>query len=427
MNLSVFRYLLLLTLLLILPPATFAIDPRFELDTSKLAGGKKQESMAKKPAARRYRQRNSAMLLQKLPDNQDSASRTEQPATTIPPVELQKIRSFWGAMVPGTGQEELKPLVFSSANFSLSIDPARYPRFKTLDDAVLLLDTDNSLPPLVKSLISERDPSIRIVTAAGNSRRQFLGELLKGGGFYSVEEYPVMSFGTDPQLKIRFDYKVERTDESVMKNELVLVNADQQGLPVRLNEYLQKQGFRLYEPFATGGAAPLPPRHTVIHSFNDRQGDMVDHLLSWLSLPVEKNRRLELFTPAENGISLSVSAERYFVYKGERFVINHFNGDPVTYTLFRLLETKGYRVITLDSGDSFRPLADKLLSRLGLSSGYMPHLLATDPSGRYSLELSGFMLENFSKGGGALLLTDLPIEKELQGILYDHGYKVQKR
>ena len=49
---------------------------------------------------------------------------------------------------------------------------------------------------------------------------------------------------------------------------------------------------------------------------------------------------MQLFSAVESGIALSVAAERYFERAGKRYVLASFTGDAVTYTLFRLLETK---------------------------------------------------------------------------------------
>ncbi|MDK9719489.1 MAG: hypothetical protein OEL57_16530, partial [Trichlorobacter sp.] len=64
---------------------------------------------------------------------------------------------------------------------------------------------------------------------------------------------------------------------------------------------------------------------------------------------------------------------------------------------------------------------------MDLPSSYASHLLLADPAGQYSVEMSGFMLENTMAGGGAVMLTDRPIENAMRELLYDHGYQVQER
>jgi hypothetical protein len=416
-----------------LPSVSSAIDARFELDPAQVKKesggsarrGKNARSSASHRSAKNHR---TGIALHR--------SSHEQPAATLQLTsrnpdagaaqDVQKVRSFWDTLVPA-GDAALPALTFKSDTYELSIDPVRYPLLRAADGGVILLDKDASLPPLVRTLIQERNSKVRVVTASSTDTRRFLGELLGNAGFYSVEEQPVMTFGTDPQLKVRSDFKVERTSESVMNNEVMLVSAARQGLPVRLSEYLKTQGLKVSEPFADQPLAPVPIRHRVVRVAPEAQGQIVDLVLETLAVPAERNRRVELFRAAETGVGLSVAADRYFEYAGKSYVVTKFTGDPVTYTLFRLLETKGYRVVILEAQDNFKAVASKLLSRMDLPSSYASHLLWADQAGRYSFEMSGFMLENSTSGGGAVMLTDRPIEKAMRELLYDHGYLVQER
>jgi hypothetical protein len=436
LRLPVFALLpaLLLSVQLVHPRNSHAIEARFELDPSqvtKSAGSPVQREKASRRSGyhRANRSHKNSVVLHKDPADQNQSSASMPLAsgsgTAVMP-DLQQVRSFWETLNPPKG-EPLQPLAFKSDSFELAVDPARYPLFKAVDGGKVLLDTGGTLPPLVRSLIQEKDPSVRIVTASSAGSQPFLRALLSAGGFYSVEEQPVMTFGTDPLLKVRSDFKVERTAESVIRNDVMLVSASRQGLPSRLTDYLKTQGFKLLEPFAERVAAPLPLRHQVIHVAPRDQIHTVDQVLAALSVSAERNRRVQLFSAVESGIALSVAAERYFERAGKRYVLASFTGDAVTYTLFRLLETKGYRVVILEPQDTFKSIATKLLTRMELPSSYASHLLVSDPAGRYSLQMSGFLLENSLSNGGTVMLTDRPLEQNVRELLYDHGYQVQER
>ena len=415
------------------PSTGCAIDTRFELDPAQV---KKESSRvarrgksARSGASHHYvKSHRTKIALHKSPLEQPTSTlqltsyNTE--AGGVP--DIRKIRSFWDTLVPA-GDAALPALSLKSDAFELTIDPVRYPLLKAADGGFILLDKDVSLPPLVRTLIQEKDAKVRIVSASPADARRFLGALFGVAGFFSVEEQPVMTFGKDPQLKVRSDFKVERSAESVMNNEVVLVSAARQGLPLRLAEYLKTQGLSVSEPFADQVHTPVPLRHRVVRAAPQGQGQAVDLVLETLAVPAERNRRVELFRTSETGVGLSVAAERYFEYGGKRFVVTRFTGDPIAYTLFRLLETKGYRVVILEPQDDFKTVTGKLLSRMDLPSSYAAHLLLADPTGKYSFEMSGFMLENASAGGGAVMLTDRPIEKGMRELLYDHGYQVQER
>lgn len=437
MNLFQFFKPSLLLMLLVTffePVHSYALDPRFELDPAQVLKSSGQAVRGAKSAKsgthrRSKKSRDERLALQK------NAQEYTQPVSSLhisadaapaPVQDMQRLQAFWDTLVPLTGSPT-KPLAFKTDTFDLALDASKYPLLRTVDGGTILLDVHAGLPPLVRTLIQEKDPSVRIITASPADGRRFLGAILASAGFYSVEEQPVMTFGKDPQLKLRSDFKVERTADSVLRNEVLLISASRQGVPVRLAEYLKGQGFRLLEPLAEQSVAPVGVRHRVVQASPKTPGQTVDLVLETLSVPAERGRRVELFSAAESGIALSVAADRYFEHAGRRYVVTRFTGDPIAYTLFRLLETKGFRVVITEPKDDFRAVATKLLSRMELPSSYTPHLLVADPGGKYSLELSGFMLEKSGASGGATMLTDRPLEGALRELLYDHGYQVQER
>jgi len=418
------------------PKSCLAMDSRFEIDPVQIQKNSGSTSGREK-AARRSGSYRSERVRRSYRTQRKKAMVYTHPSVAIHLATAgsgagtesdfqQRVRPFWDALVPSDGTAP-KPLIFKTDVFDLAIDPSRYPLLTAANGGKLLLDTDATLPPLVRSLIQEKDSKVRIIDVSPVDRRRFLGALLSAGGFYSVEEQPVMTFGQDPQIKVRSDFKVERTAESVMRNEVILVNASRQGLPPVLTDFIKKQGFKPLEPFADQVTTSMPLRHRVVLAAPQDANQALDLVLETLAVPVERNRRVALFSTAESGIDLSVVTDRYFERGGKRYVVAHFTGDPIAYTLFRLLETKGYRAIILEQGDNFKMVASKLLSRMDLPSRYASHLLIADPGGRYSFEMSGFLLENSASGGGAVMLTDRPIERAMQFFLYDHGYQVQER
>lgn len=414
----------------ILPCRGYCMDSRFTLDPGQLQKGSADESGRREKAGRKKTRgsRRHTLMLKKTAGVESApiALQLASPQPVAVQADAQRVRSFWERLVPAAGGSP-QPLVFKTENFDLSVDPVRYPMLMAADGKKMLLDRDNSLPPLVRTLIQGKDPSVRIVTAAAVDGRRFLAALLGAGGFYSVEEQPLLTFGRDPKLTVRADFKVERSAESVMKSDVVLVNASQQGMPPRLADYLNGQGFEVLEPFAEGHAAAVPLRHRVVQVAPEGQEQTVDLLLELLAIPIERQARVELFSAAESGIALSVLVDRSFDRGGKHYVVARFNGDPITYTLVRLLETKGYRAIILEPQDDFRTVATKLLTRMDLPSHYASHLLFADVHGRYALETSGFMLENSAVNGGSVLVTDRKLERPIRELLYDYGYQVQDR
>ncbi len=350
--------------------------------------------------------------------------RLESPEAALSELEAsEQIRQTWNKLLPPRTEAQ-KPIVLQSPSFSLTLDPQRYPVYAAMDTGRILVDRNASIPPLVKALISEKDPSVRIVSESPRNGKLFLSAMLESAKFYSIEEDFSMEFGIDPKLTIRSDFKIEKTAESLITQDLVLMNVGRSAYPVVINEFLKKEGFTVYEPFASskpGAPAPVGQLYQVLSS---RQSDIVDTLLSSISVVPEKDRRLDVFAADNNGISLSVKAERYFERGGQRYVVTSFDGDPVAYTLYRILETKGYQVAILEGRDDFRKISEKILSHLHIPVAYAQHKLTPEPGGYYTLQMSGFKLESPEYPVGGVFLTNLELDRVIRDLLADNGYSI---
>lgn len=338
---------------------------------------------------------------------------------------LVKLRETWDKVIPQKVDQQ--PISLQTPTFSLSLDPQRYPTFSAMNGARILLDQNSSIPPLVKSLIEEKDPTIRIINYSDASTKQFVSTMLEAAGFYSVEENFTLDFGTDPKLTVRADFKIEKTPESLIKHDVVLMNSGQVSVPPVLNNFLNKEGFTLYEPFVSLKSSPSHeacPIHVITAK---NQPGMVDEILTALSVPAVRDHRLDVFAADNNGISLAVKAERYFERGGHRYIITSFDGDPVNYTLFRILETKGYRVVILEAQDDFRKVSEKIVSRMKINGSFSQHSLLKDRSLGYSLQMSGVKVDDSSLPGGGLFLTNLAIDRIIRELLTENGYRFNNR
>lgn len=334
-----------------------------------------------------------------------------------------RLRDSWDQIIP-SGPELMKPLVVQSPNFSLSLDSKRYPVFATLDGARIVVDQQGTIPPLVRSLITDKDPGIRIVSGSTDNR-QFLADMLKSAGFYSVEEDFLLTLGKDPKISVVSDFKVEKKPESLVQQDVVLVNASRDPFPSGLSSLLKKEGFTVHEPFAGRRIPVVPPGKGEIHRITgSSQSQIVDALLKALAVRGETDRKLDVFASENNGISLAVSAERYFERNGKRYVVTRFDGDPINYTLFRILETRGYQVVILEQQDSFRKIAEKILSRLNLRGSFAQHALWPAREENFSVQLSGFKVEGATPSGGSLFLTDVELDRVVRDILGEKGFQV---
>jgi hypothetical protein len=158
-----------------------------------------------------------------------------------------------------------------------------------------------------------------------------------------------------------------------------------------------------------------------------KQSEIVDSILSAFSISPLRDHRVDVFAAVDNGISLSVKAERYFVHGGKRYVVTTFDGDPVNYTLFRILETSGVNVVILEAQDDFRKVSEKILSRIKIKGVFAQHSLLNDDSTGYSLQMSGFKLDDAQLPGGGLFLTDRAMDRIVRDLFIENGFTITSR
>lgn len=433
-----------------------AMDPRFELDPQEISGlksttkpqqaGSKRVSATPKtvstPAksgassAKRKSYGTSAPRQIRRGGNSrtyvsgnapEQSFKLESPLPALAGQEvIDRTQKLWKMMVP-TKKEQQAPLSFRTPAFSLSLDPVRYPAFARMDGGRIILDQDGTIPLLVKSLIEDKDSSVKIVSEAPDGSKKFVSSLLEAAGFYSVEENFSLEFGTDPKVTVRADFKVEKNADSLINQDVVIINTNHASFPPSLGTFLKKEGFSLYEPFTTLKSL-VPYQSRAIHAVSAKKHpEIVDSILSAFSVLPEKNRQVNVFAASDNGISLSVKAERYFVRNGQRFVVTTFDGDPVNYTLFRILEATGFKVIILGADDDFRKVSEKMLTRMRINGSYAQHSLLQEDASGYSLQMSGFKLFDAQLPGGDLFLTDRSMNRIVTDLLKESGFAITNR
>lgn len=337
---------------------------------------------------------------------------------------IQWTRDVWDRLLQ-PGRFENGPLVIQGRNFSLSLDPKRYPVFPAADGGKIVIDEGMTLSPMVKTLLREKDPGIRIVMGNPDDRKRFFSSLLAAAKFYSVEENFAVDFGSDPKLTVTSDFKIEKTSESLLKNEVVLVNVTgkHRGLPPQLLSFLDKEGFHVID--SSPAFSESPDGRKVLYSIEgSRQDTIVDELFSALSVPCEKNKDLLLDDGVLSGVTLSVRADCFSESNKRKVVVSFSEENPVQYTLLRLLELKGYRVVMLNPEDDFREISEKVLSSLGLPAVYGMQPLWVHDGTPFNVQLSGFVLAGSGRNGARRFLTNVPIDPLVGELARYKGFDV---
>ena len=337
---------------------------------------------------------------------------------------MESVRVLWDGLVPATGRAA-QPINIEDKNFSLSLDPETFPTFPAPDGGRVLVDAGGKLPPLVRALIEEKDPTVRIVSENPRNKKRFMASLLAGARFYSVEENVSLEFGADPRLTVNADFKIEKTPESLLRHDVVLMNVEApREMPPSLVQFLRREGFQVLEPLSAR-AAQEPRRERTLHQITAREPRaIIDGLLRAFNIRYENDRNVELYGVGDGGLRLYVRADRYFEDGNARFVVSSFDGDPVTYTLMRLLETRGYRVIVLDPKDDFRKVSEKLFTRMRVPGSFARHELLAPRDTSYGIQMSGFRVRGAAGTPENAFVTSAEIDPVFRDLLDANGYTI---
>jgi hypothetical protein len=165
---------------------------------------------------------------------------------------------------------------------------------------------------------------------------------------------------------------------------------------------------RAPEPVAPEPVAPAAPQAppapaasaepTWICSVNEKDsGKVVDDVLNALSISWTRNKIIESGEQAPNPYSIRV--DRYFEHKGGRYIISIGATDPYSYTLIRLLESSGYRTLTVEPSEDFKTVTEKLLRLIGVAPDFGTHPL------QGGKESKGFLIQQEDAAGRRVLLT----------------------
>ncbi len=338
---------------------------------------------------------------------------------------LLQARNLWDTIIPAKPEKEDR-LSLQDRNFSLALDPAVYPVFRDVDGGRIIVDPDGALPPQVKAIIEENDPAVLFVKADPSDPKRFFSALLGAAGFYSVEEGFGISFGSDPMVTVKSDFKVEKTADSLLNHDVVLLNVSGHlpGLPPSLRSMLEHEGFKVIDAVPALSARPMTRINRLYSVKGSDQHSAVDSLLTAASVRFEKNREIRLDNGSHSGVALSVTAERYFREGGKKVVVFFSKTDPIQHALLQILQQNGYHVVNIFPGDSFRSIAEKLAPVLKQSARYGSHYLRSPKDALFNVRMSGVEISDGGSNGGNVFVTDVGIDPLTCDLLGFMGYDV---
>ncbi|HBA89434.1 MAG TPA: hypothetical protein DCZ75_16050 [Geobacter sp.] len=350
---------------------------------------------------------------------QEAQQRQSPPDSAV----LKEASRIWPQVVADAPSAKTQ-LDYLSGAFSLSLDPQKYPVLAAQDGGAILVDGNGSLPPLVKSLLQEKNPQMSIVSERPDNPRNFYRALLEAAHFYSFEEDFLVDIGTDCKVTVQADFKIEKNQDSLLRQDITLlkVAGNRPATPQALVRLLAANGFKLVET-APSSEVKAKNEESVLYLVREKDPrSIADALLDAIGIRFQSGKNIDLYAGENNGVQLVIPVHRYFEKNGNRFVLSRFGADPLSESLTRLLENKGYQVIPIQDKDDLQSLSDKLLKRLDMTARYGEQDLWSIWETGYGVRMPGVMLTD-GNSGGRIFITDRKVDPLVQELARQNGYR----
>lgn len=155
-------------------------------------------------------------------------------------------------------------------------------------------------------------------------------------------------------------------------------------------------------------AIPTPLANTWICSVTERDASkIVDDVLNALSLHWSRNWIIQSTAPT----AFSIRVDRYFEYKQARYIVSIGERDPYNYTLVRLLEGAGYRVLRISGKEDFETVNKKIFALVGVVPVFGKHLLQGGTTA------TGFLIQLDDAGGRQVIISSEPADPHQKWVM----------
>jgi len=331
------------------------------------------------------------------------------------------IRELWVKLLPGTDSTGT-----AAPEAGDTSDADRFPWLPTADGGRIFI-VPAGTPQVVADQLAGKAKGTRIVVEDAD-RKRFLSTLLKAAGFERLEENGEVSVGDDPKLTFFADFKIVRKIRGSEKPEIILLS-DVAGkaacIPAELNSILSGNGFRVVES-CKSSTLSSPVTRIELNSITTRnQEEIVDSLLKALDVTASRSRHMVLTSGRKGSTMLGITADRYFEKAGRRFIVKFIDKNPYEEGILSLFESERYSAIRIGKNDDFRAITGKLLERMNLRNGYDKYRFRAAEGGRYTLELSGFLIDTDGDKVKRLCITALPVDGPTSRLLAGMRWELQ--
>jgi hypothetical protein len=315
---------------------------------------------------------------------------------------------------------------------AIRIDKTHFPVVynRALDQRVIL-DGDNNIPESLRANLKQASVNAPVVSLEKNTTvQEAVGQLLGRLGYQPLPaERPVIIHDGGVAFEAKGQWAVIAPQQSNRPQEIIVINlADQSGgISEELKTHLSAKGLHLKNlsigtpvaGTAAGEEAQAATPKGQARNWPRELPELVDALLLAYQIPFAAKESLA--TELRSGLSVEISADRTFDYRGRKTALFLRSIDPA---IKAALESKhGIRAVELDvAALKSRDLIAKLLGELGEKVVYKEHRFSAAKGSlqdRLVMTAAGFLLP-----GRSLFLTDREIPPRFQPVFFEKGLDV---
>jgi hypothetical protein len=281
-----------------------------------------------------------------------------------------------------------------------------FPLVKFQGGEAALIDFRGGLPPRIRDAIQANWKYIRVVSLEGaRGAAGMIDRILRVSGYHSVKEgisRPLV-IGDTVSVELPARWVIQRTEESLLSGDLVLLKETPEKPPAALASVLRyagRVGVRILpfadapkamEGFLVGVDEEEKDRGVPVGLVIPAAGGVpaVDFSLTYLGIPPMEGERIRI-GGAGGTYQLVLQPERVFKASGKTHVVDT---GKMSGAIRTILKDSGYSVFTVGKGESGRSIFERIVKAAGgRVENLKEHLVAGGKDAGYAVRISGSLL-----------------------------------
>jgi len=311
----------------------------------------------------------------------------------------------------------------------VDFDCALFPVLSSCTGVTVIVDIYNKLPPRIAKLVEASWGNYRVVHLGPVALAPALGRILAAGGYQKVlqagEPFKIKA-GLD--IAVRADFTVvytpgARTD-GIRAVAIRLRSPETAEVPPKFSEYLESTGIRVVDipKKASGDDASAGQEAVAIKILAGDPFNLAGEVLSMAGNRFASKEVIPMSRGRKGEFSFSITADYLVHLKGREAIIDMSGiGSDMT----KLLEEKGYSVISVEGEKDRTAVIKKVLDFVGISFKEGMHFFTVLPGGEernFVIEIDGIVFTDAR--GNAVLATKAEVPFQVALMLERKGVRV---